>query len=132
MSALTPIADALGAALSPLAMPKPVAMPVTEALGKVLAEDILAPVALPTRPVALAEGFAAMETDALTALEAIRQDAVIGVGRIDEDRRVAPDHQLSRTMSCLRRRWRGGRLRLSVTGKNRDREGNDNRGKRGG
>ena len=35
------------------------------------------------------------ESDALPAFEAIRQDAVVGVRRIDEDRGVSPNHQLS-------------------------------------
>jgi molybdopterin molybdotransferase len=58
MSALTPLAEALGTALASLAMPKPVAMPLSAALGKVVAEDIHSPGALPDRPVALRQGFA--------------------------------------------------------------------------
>jgi molybdopterin molybdotransferase len=58
MSALTPVADALGEVLASLAPPKPVTMPVAEALGKVVAEDIPAPDAWPARPVALRQGFA--------------------------------------------------------------------------
>jgi molybdopterin molybdotransferase len=58
MSALTPLAEELGAALASLAMPKPVATPLSAALGKVVAEDIHSPSALPGRPVALRQGFA--------------------------------------------------------------------------
>jgi molybdopterin biosynthesis enzyme len=58
MSALTPVAEALGEVLASLVPPQPVAMPITEALGKVVAEDIPAPDARPVRSVALRQGFA--------------------------------------------------------------------------
>jgi|SoiMethySBSTD1v2_1073268.scaffolds.fasta_scaffold53889_2 molybdopterin biosynthesis enzyme len=58
MSALVPVAEALGEALASLTPPAPVAMAVNEALGKVVAEDIPAPGARPTHMVALRQGFA--------------------------------------------------------------------------
>jgi hypothetical protein len=64
------------------------------------------------------------EADALSSFEAIGQEAIVRVGWVDEDRSVAPYHQLSGRVSGLRR-WRrsgllsrlasaltGGRLRL--------------------
>jgi len=58
MSALKPVAEALGPVLASLRPLTPVAVPVVEALGKVLAEDVRAPSALPRQPEALRQGFA--------------------------------------------------------------------------
>lgn len=58
MSALEPLAEALGPVLASLEPRKPVTVPLAEALGKVLAEDLRAPAALPRRPEALRHGFA--------------------------------------------------------------------------
>ena len=58
MSALVPVAEALGEVLASLTPRQPVATPVEAALGKVVADDIRAPDARPTHMVALRRGFA--------------------------------------------------------------------------
>jgi molybdopterin biosynthesis enzyme len=58
MTALMPVAEALGPVLASLVPLKPVTLPVADALGRVLAEDVRAPCALPRRPEALRQGFA--------------------------------------------------------------------------
>src|SRR5262245_59143874 len=73
MSALTPLAEALGATLSSLVAPQPVATPVMETLGKVIAEDVAAPDARPTHVVALRQGFA---VESLTTVGAAPESPV--------------------------------------------------------
>ncbi len=58
MSVLKPVGEALGPVLASLAPLKPIEVPLDKALGKVLAEEIRAPCALPHRPEALRHGFA--------------------------------------------------------------------------
>ena len=66
MSALEPLAEALGPVLASLEPRKPVTVPLAEALGKVLAEDLRAPAALPRRPEALRHGFAVSSRSTIT------------------------------------------------------------------
>jgi molybdopterin molybdotransferase len=67
MSVLKPVGEALGPVLASLAPLEPAEVPLAKALGKVLAEDIRAPWALPRHPEALRHGFAVQSRSTIAA-----------------------------------------------------------------
>lgn len=67
--------------------PEPVTMPVTAALGRVLAADVVAPISLPGFDNSAMDGFAVRAADVAAATPAqpvhLRVDADIPAGRVD-------------------------------------------------